>query len=115
MDIEKREEGDVIIVTVGEPRVDAAIAIDFKDWFLPLATAPQETVVIDMAKVEFLDSSGLGAIVAVLKALTPSGKSVALAGLSETVAKVFRLTRMDRVFTIFEDVGAALNARQTAK
>lgn len=115
MDIHKRAEGDTIVVTVEEPRVDAAIAIDFKDWFLPLAAAPEQSVVIDMSKVEFLDSSGLGAIVAVLKALTPAGKSIALTGLTETVAKVFRLTRMDRVFTIHEDVGAALGARQDAK
>jgi anti-sigma B factor antagonist len=49
--------------------------------------------------VHFLDSSGLGAVVGVMKLLAPE-RRLELAGLTPTVAKVFRLTRMDSVFTI---------------
>jgi anti-sigma B factor antagonist len=57
--------------------------------------------------VNFLDSSGLGAVVAVMKLLMPARK-LELAGLTATVEKVFRLTRMDSVFTIHTVVPGAL-------
>ena len=52
-----------------------------------------------MTQVAFLDSSGLGAVVAAMKALGPD-RPLELAGLTPTVQKVFRLTRMDSVFKI---------------
>jgi len=64
-------------------------------------------VVLDVAMVEFLDSSGLGAVVAAMKQLGVDRK-LELAGLTPTVEKVFRLTRMDTVFTIHENANAAM-------
>jgi len=56
-------------------------------------------VLLDLSRVAFLDSSGLGAVVAVMKLIGPERK-LELVGLTPTVAKVFRLTRMDTIFTI---------------
>ena len=64
-------------------------------------------VLLDLSSVDFIDSSGLGAIVAALKQLQP-GQKMVLCGLTPTVAKVFRLTRMDSVFPIFDDMDSAL-------
>jgi anti-sigma B factor antagonist len=86
-----------------QDRIDAAGAIQFKDKMRELTQSPAPRVVLDMSRVAFLDSSGLGAVVAVLKALGPDRK-LELSGLSATVQKVFRLTRMDSVFTIHDQV-----------
>lgn len=99
--------GDMLLIRAHEDRIDAASAIQFKDRMRELTQAPSGRVVLDMAQVAFLDSSGLGAVVAVLKALGPARK-LELAGLSPTVQKVFRLTRMDSVFMIHEQVPDAL-------
>ena len=64
-----------------------------------LIQAALPRVVLDMSRVAFLDSSGLGAVVAVMKLLAPDRK-LELSGLTPTVEKVFRLTRMDSIFTI---------------
>ncbi len=88
-----------LVVRVMEERLDAAIAIQFKDRMREIAVQPSARVVLDLARVDFLDSSGLGAIVAVMKFLAPARK-LELAGLTANVAKVFHLTRMDTVFTI---------------
>jgi anti-sigma B factor antagonist len=64
-------------------------------------------VVLDLAQVKFLDSSGLGAIVAVKKLLGPD-RVLELSGLTPTVEKVFRLTRMDTIFTIHPSHEAAV-------
>ncbi len=75
------------------------MAIRFKDKMREIALQPSDRVVLDLSRVSFVDSSGLGAIVAVMKALAPA-RRLELAGLTPNVAKVFRLTRMDSVFTI---------------
>jgi anti-sigma B factor antagonist len=87
------------IVRVLETRIDAAVAIRFKEDMREATADGSGPVVLDLSNVQFLDSSGLGAVVAVMKLLAPDRK-LELAGLTPTVAKVFRLTRMDGVFTI---------------
>jgi anti-sigma B factor antagonist len=62
-----------------------------------------------VSEVEFLDSSGLGAVVAARK-LLGQGHHLALSGLQPAVEKVLRLTHMDRVFPIYPDAGAFLAA-----
>ncbi|MFN3643015.1 MAG: STAS domain-containing protein [Gemmobacter sp.] len=99
MQITGERNGDMLIARVGEARIDAAVAIQFKDRMRDIVRDGPPVVVLDLSSVQFLDSSGLGAVVAVMKLLGP-GRRLELAGLTPTVDKVFRLTRMDGVFTI---------------
>ena len=108
MQLERQNFGEAIVITVDEARIDAAVAIQFKDRLRELAGDAPARVVLDVAKVEFLDSSGLGAIVAAMKQLGAERK-LELAGLTPTVEKVFRLTRMDTVFTIHKNTAAAVD------
>lgn len=90
---------DLLLVTVSEDRIDAACAIQFKERMRDVTQTPSARVLLDLSNVAFLDSSGLGAVVAVMK-LLGSDRKLELSGLTPTVAKVFRLTRMDTVFII---------------
>lgn len=103
MNLQPDNRGDMLVVRAMEPRIDAAVAIQFKDRMRDLLAAAPARVVLDLSQVQFLDSSGLGAVVAVMKHLGP-GRRLELAGLTPTVQKVFRLTRMDSVFTIHPEV-----------
>jgi anti-sigma B factor antagonist len=98
----------VVSVQVMEDRIDAASAIQFKERMRDIIQAKAPRFVLDLALVQFLDSSGLGAIVAVKK-LLGADRSMELAGLTPTVEKVFRLTRMDSVFTIYPTLDVALS------
>jgi anti-sigma B factor antagonist len=109
MDLAAERHGDMLLVRVAETRIDAAIAIQFKEAMRELVGDGPPRVVLDLAPVGFLDSSGLGAVVAVMKALGPDRK-LELSGLSPSVAKVFRLTRMDSIFTIHPTAGDAATA-----
>ena len=100
------DEGDTRVIAVGESRIDAAIAIRFKEAMREAAGDGAGRVVVDMSTVEFLDSSGLGALVAVMK-LLGGARRLELAGLTANVDRVFRLTRMDRVFPLHRDLAAA--------
>lgn len=91
--------GKTLVISVEQDRIDAAGAIQFKERMRDLIADPSDRVILDLRKVHFLDSSGLGAVVAVMKLLAPDRK-LELASLTPTVEKVFRLTRMDSIFTI---------------
>ncbi len=109
MQLSLEESGSDCLVTVGEERLDAAVAIQFKEGVRTLVPASADRVVLDLSPVAFLDSSGLGALVAVMKLIGPT-RRLELAGLQPTVERVFRLTRMDTVFTIHASGAEALAA-----
>lgn len=88
------------VIAVGEARIDAAVAIQFKDAMRATLSPSARRVILDLSTVEFIDSSGLGAIVAAMKAIAP-GQRLDLAGLTPMVAKVFHLTRMDTIFALY--------------
>ncbi|MTE00628.1 STAS domain-containing protein [Paracoccus sp. YIM 132242] len=88
-----------LLVAIEEARIDAAIATRFKDRLRDIVLRGRKPVRLDMRRVDFMDSSGLGAMIAVRKAL-PEALPLVLEGLTPNVERVFRLTRMDTVFDI---------------
>jgi len=99
MKLASEHRGNILVIRAVNDRIDAAGAIQFKERMREIIEEPSERVVLDMSNVMFLDSSGLGAVVAVMKALGPV-RRLELSGLTPTVEKVLRLTRMDSVFII---------------
>ena len=108
MDLRSRSEDNLQVVSVLDNRIDAAVAIEFKDAMRASTDGGSETVVLDLSQVQFIDSSGLGAIVASMKHMGAS-RNLALAGLTPTVENVLRLTRMDSVFSVFSTLDGALD------
>lgn len=104
------DRNGIAIVTVTEDRIDAAAAIRFKDAIRTTMDDLNGRIVLDMSGVRFVDSSGLGAIVA-SKKLAGTGRAFDLAGLTPDVDKVFRLTRMNSVFDIYTTVEDAIDLR----
>lgn len=107
MHMSASEAGQSLVVTINEKRIDAAVAVRFKSRMLDLTKHPAQRVVLDLSNVDFLDSSGLGAVVGAMKQLGKD-RQLDLAALTPTVEKVFRITRMDRVFRIYDTTEAAL-------
>lgn len=108
VELPTRTEGQTQIVVANMDRIDASVAIRFKDCMRDVTDGGGQRCILDLSKVQFVDSSGLGAIVASMKQLE-QGRRLDLAGLTPMVDKVFRLTRMDSVFAIFDSVEAALD------
>lgn len=106
MELISHDKGTACLVTVEGSRIDASVAIQFKDQMKEITDMGKDRVVLDLSNVEFIDSSGLGAVVAAMK-LMGKNRSLDLTGLTPMVEKVFTLTRMDSVFTIFPNVAAA--------
>lgn len=109
MQLEQRRTGEALVVAPLEERLDARIATDFKERMAELIASGHSKIVLDLSKVEFIDSSGLGAIVSSLKRMGGRGDLV-VCGLQETTMTLFRLTRMDRVFQVFDSEQQAISA-----
>ncbi len=101
MQVSLGRAGEALVVCVQESRLDAAVALTFKEMIREAMELPGSPVILDLSQVEFLDSSGLGAIVGVMKLLGPD-RPLEVAALSSSVRKLFRLTRMDTVFRIHD-------------
>ena len=100
MQILEKKFGNILLVKPAEKRIDASAATDFKGKMIDRINAGNKRIVLDLAGVDFIDSSGLGAIVSSLKAIGNDG-DLAICRINETVMTLFRLTRMNRVFQIF--------------
>jgi len=109
MEISHRIVADAVVVSCQGNRLDAQVALKFKDAFRDLTEFTQTRYILDMSQINFMDSSGLGAVVAVYKMIGPD-KTLDLAALTPAVDRVFKLTRMDSVFGIYPDPQAALEA-----
>ncbi len=106
MDLTIRRVGDALVLRPELTRLDASVALTFKDRIGKVISEGEKHLVLDLARIDFVDSSGLGALVALLKRLGSDG-SLALAALRPPVQRLLALTRLDRVFRIHETVEGA--------
>ncbi|WP_278921985.1 MULTISPECIES: STAS domain-containing protein [Pseudophaeobacter] len=100
------------IVTVNAERIDAAMAIQFKEDMRAETEDGTDRIILDLSLVQFIDSSGLGAIVAAMKQLGRD-RRLDLAGPTPMVEKVFRLTRMDTIFNLYSTLNEAVTETKT--
>ncbi|MCY4472905.1 MAG: STAS domain-containing protein [Kistimonas sp.] len=107
MRFSNRQDSGKTVVEVTQARLDASLAQPFRDYLFELIEQGETDLVIDLSQVDFMDSSGLGVIVAALKKVSAQG-SIALAEPSKAVNDLFDLTCMDKLFPIHTSVAAAL-------
>ncbi len=107
--VSRSSTGDVPVVAVsGEVDVYSAPAL--KESLAEVLQAGDSTLIVDLTEVEFLDSTGLGALVEARAASTEAGGSLPLVCSQERILKLFTITGLDGVFTIHASVGEAVAA-----
>ncbi len=102
-----RHEENGITVFVLEGRIDSEGAVDLD---LDLQTAAAEgryKLILDMAKVRYLNSSGLRTLADILTQSRENGGDLRLVSLNPKVQRVFQIIGFDKFFNIFPDVAAA--------
>ena len=106
-------EGATVVRPGGE-RLDIEVAADFRALLLSLIEQGHRRLVVDLANVGFIDSSGLGALVSALKTLKRSdnGGDVRLARVQAPVVSLLEIIRLNRVFTTYPTVEQAVESYQ---
>ncbi len=104
------------IKNIGLVRVQSALSAATVDTFREELSDWQQrepdvrNYVIDLAEVEFMDSAGLGTLIAALKRVTERGGDMKIACLQKKPRMVFEITRAYKVFEIYNSVDDALRA-----
>lgn len=99
------------VVQVGKA-LTAASVDDFREQLASWQEAEGDVknYVLDLEAVDFMDSAGLGTLIAVLKRVTEHGGDMKIACLQKKPRMVFEITRAYKVFEIYESVEEALRA-----
>jgi len=103
-------ENVTIIALVGA-QLDASTAGEFNREITPVLEQHTQ-VIFDLSQLGFVDSSGLGSLLACLRHLQTKGGDLKLCGMSKSVRALFELVRMHRIFHIFETQTEAIRAFQ---
>jgi anti-sigma B factor antagonist len=106
MEIGQETINDVEVLKL-DGRLDASSARDIRDKVGALSGENRINLVIDMAGVDFIDSSGLGGLISSLRTVNKLGGDVKISSLQNQVRSVFELTRLHRIFGIYDDSTAA--------
>jgi anti-sigma B factor antagonist len=99
MNLPTVREGDTFTVTLNEPRLDALCSSGFRHALQECVAQGGQRLVVDLSATRFIDSSGLGALVSVLRKLSGPG-SLVLRGVTPSVERALRLARLDRILVI---------------
>jgi anti-sigma B factor antagonist len=109
MDLPLQTMGDVVVVELPLEELDASNAAELKSGVAPMLEQHPK-MVLDLRRLRFIDSSGLGAFLSCLRKAAERGGDLKLCGMSKTVRGVFELVRMHRIFDIQPTREAALRA-----
>jgi len=108
LSLTSRAEGEFEIIEVGG-EVDVYTAPKLREAIVAAVDAGHTRLLIDVQKVEFLDSTGLGVLVGALKRVRADGGSLDIVCTQERILKIFEITGLDKVFglhTSIEDAQA---------
>ena len=107
------KDGIEIVDVEGE--IDVYTAPRLRELLIDLVNNGHYQLVVNMEKVEFLDSTGLGVLVGGLKRVRAHDGSLDLVCTQERILKIFRITGLTKVFGIHESVDQAIAARKAEK
>ncbi len=94
-----------------EGEIDLHISPEVADELRTMIEQKPPVLVVDLAKVTYLDSSGLAVLIEGMQDVQKYGGKFGLANVQENVKHIFDIARLDQVFQIYPDVDSALAAK----
>ncbi|MDR7871418.1 MAG: STAS domain-containing protein [Tissierellaceae bacterium] len=94
------EKNDNIISVIPEGDIDIYTSHKFKETVLNSYEKNKGDVSIDGSNLEYVDSTGLGALISILKKVKETDNKVIISNLKPNIKKLFSITELDKVFTI---------------
>jgi anti-sigma B factor antagonist len=110
MNLKTEQNGAVTMIMVREERLDAHNSDELKIEMNRLFESGTKDLIVDLKEVRFIDSSGLGVLVSGFKNASTRQGSIKLCGLQSQIKSMFELTRLHRVFDIYQTVDEALES-----
>ncbi len=101
------EKESYTIVTINEPKLDESVASVIKDLFVKLTTKGATRCVVDLSRVKYTDSLGLGSLLIGNRLCSLGGGILVLAGLSGHIKKLFLISKLGSVLMHLPSVESA--------
>lgn len=109
MKFEVSKNGNATILTLKERKLDSSVSPELKAEFLLLCKPKvTERLIVDMAKVDSCDSSGLSALLIADRTMREHGGEVRLVHVHKKVMSILKISQLDRVFQIYDTLQTAL-------
>jgi anti-sigma B factor antagonist len=112
MEIKSRQEGNVTVLNL-QGRLDLASGSVLKEEIKRLFAQQRNSVHLNLADVEFINSSGLGALVSIMKEVRLQKGRLTLSNLASYVQEIFDITQLSHIFEIFATEQEALGSYQS--
>ena len=108
MKLSKKTINDILVIVIENKEANLSKSEQFKELILEEITNGARNLIISFKNVEYLDSSFLGALVAILKNLLPLNGKLVITEMNEDILNLFELTRLDKIFTLKPSVETSL-------
>lgn len=102
-------DGKIVVIECPD-RVDSNVANDLRTIMKESTERDKFLIVVDMDKTEFMDSSGLGALVSRIAVTRSNSGDIRIACIKEPIVNLFELTHLDKIFQCFESVQSAVDS-----
>ena len=102
-----KEQSGITILTPDTTRLDALCSSEFKEGFEAQVGPDVKNVILNLEKVEFIDSTGLGKLVSIKRVMSEQGRLI-FCSINSGVMRALELTRLNQVFEITEDLESAI-------
>lgn len=112
MDLNIEQQGEALVITFTGNTLDAGNATEFKQ-ILASHIGRNPCLVLNMENLQFVDSTGCGALVSCLRQASSKGGDIKMANVAKPVRVLFDLVRLHRIFEIYDDVAAAAASYST--
>ncbi len=113
MEITKREEGKTVVLHLSG-RLDLASGSTLKEEVKTLTDEGTSSIHLNLSEVEFINSSGLGSLVSLMKEIRLLKGRLTLSDLAGYVQEIFDITQLSHIFEIFETEEEALASYRPA-
>ncbi|MHA6253006.1 STAS domain-containing protein [Oceanobacillus sp. CAU 1775] len=94
----KTTDNQTVLTVSGE--IDAYTAPKLKQAFQPMLEEENQEIIVDLEKVSYMDSTGLGVFIGVLKSAKEKGSSLELINIQERVYRLFHITGLEEIMNL---------------
>jgi anti-sigma B factor antagonist len=99
MNFTREDNGDVTVLRISGS-LDALSTPELRPTIDALVAEKRPRITVNLSDLRLIDSSGVGAIVSLYKRMRALGAKVEVVGLKDQPLAIFRLLRLDRIFTV---------------
>lgn len=115
MDLETKKVGHCMLLKPLNKSIDATVSTDFKSRVVDLIKQGNNHFLLNLSNVSFVDSSGLGAMISIMKTLALNNGTIVFCQINDPVMNLLDMTSMNKIFKICPDETSGMETLSSAR